>query len=487
MNQQIENSKLHGLRRIAEILVYLFAAECVFGGSGRLLSIGGISIRMILFALAFCATAPFAILKWKELLRNPTIIAAVVLGVAVVVSTGIGLLNGNAFGFIWADISSFLTLALLPGMFAVMDEEKKLHKLLDVVFYASVAVAAVTTALHIGLAWMDDVTINLVNDWINARSLGGFAMLATHINRVYFRAQIFLQFSILIGVWKLWATKAIAKRIVLFLCEGLMLFAVIASYTRSFWIGFALSAVVVLFLEWKNWKKLFSTAAIALALMVAIAGISTVCYGQPYVFVEIVNRFDSDLIVLSADVPEETAPNPGTETVPSETEEVVVPVETEPVDTTMPTEEIDIVAEANENAVNMRKDSLAALNKNIAEHPIMGSGLGTNLDGVREDGKTEYMYQDLMMKMGLIGLIVFAIAYFMTSVIHVFRRMKTITKDLSWQDSLVLNSFIVAGYIGVAVTSAFNPFLTTPMGILLLIITNLSVMQKKNASQDENQ
>ncbi len=482
MNQRVECEKLHRMKWIAEILVYLFAAECVFGGSGRLLSIGGISIRMILFALAFAATAPFVWMKKNELIRNPGIIAVAVFGIVVVFSTVLGLINGNAFGFIRADVTSFLTLALLPGMIAVIDSKKKLHTLLNVVFYAAVAVAAVTTALHIGLAWMDDKTINAVNDWINARSLGGFAMLATHINRVYFRAQIFLQFSILIGVWKIWAVKSIVKRVVLFLCEGIMLFAVIASYTRSFWIGFAISAIIALILEWRNWKKLISVAMIACTLMLGIAGFSTVCYGQPYVFVEIINRFDSNLIVLSVD---ETIPTevPGVETIPGTIGETTEPVETEPVVGPAPTEEIDIVEKANTDAVNMRKDSLAALNKNIAEHPVLGSGLGTNLDGVREDGKTEYMYQDIVMKMGLIGLVLFIVAYFIPSAIHIFRRLKLFNQELDWNHSMVLTSFLVSGYIGVAVTSSFNPFLTTPMGILMLIITNLSALNNTGDCQ----
>ena len=163
--------------------------------------------------------------------------------------------------------------------------------------------------------------------------------------------------------------------------------------------------------------------------------------------------------------------------------ETTEPVETEPVVEPAPTEEIDIVEKANTDAVNMRKDSLAALNKNIAEHPVLGSGLGTNLDGVREDGKTEYMYQDIVMKMGLIGLVLFIVAYFIPSAIHIFRRLKLFNQELDWNHSMVLTSFLVSGYIGVAVTSSFNPFLTTPMGILMLIITNLSALNNTGDSQ----
>ncbi len=468
MNQKNDCGKLHKLQWIAELLIFVFAAECVFGGSGRLLAIGPISIRMMLFALAFVATLPFVWMKKDQLIRNPGVIAAVVFGVAVLASAVLGVANGNAMGFVRADVTSFLALALLPGMVAVMDDRKKLHTLLNIVFYMSVVVAAVSTYLHFSFSWLDNRSLNAINDWVNLKSLGGLAMLATRIHRVYLRAQIFLQFSILIGVWKIWTTENLAKRVMLFLCEGLMLFGVIASYTRSFWVGFAVSACVVLVLEWKSWKKLITVAAVACVIMLSIGGISTKCYGQPYVFIEIVNRFDSNLIVLSADEETEPVQKPVEEDVPADTQPEAVPA---------PTEQVDIVAQANQNAVNLRRDSLAALNEKIAEHPILGSGLGTNLDGVRQDGKTEYMYQDILMKMGLIGLILFSITYFMTSAIHIVRRFKRFNQELPWKDDMVLGSFLVGGLIGVAVTSAFNPFLTTPMGILVLIITNLSVLE----------
>ncbi len=461
---QTGQNKLCHIQRLAELLVYLYALECVFGASGRMFSIGGVSIRMILFTLAFVATAPFVIQKRKELLRNPSVIITLIFGAAVVVSAIIGIFNNNRIGFIWADISGFLAFALLPGMFAVIDNGKKVNKLLNVIYYASFAVAVVTAVFHFGLAWMDDATINHINKWINERSLGGFALLATHIYRVYFRSQIFLQFSLLIGVWKLWGTKSKKRRFVLALCEGVMMFALIISYTRGFWVGVAAAAAAALFLEWKNWKKLVRTALMVLVVFVAFTGVSTMCYRQPYVFVEIVNRFSPNLIVLGPEI--EDGPGGFTEDDTS--------------DETDTEDDFDIIDEANENAVNMRKETLKALNKKIAEHPIVGSGLGTNLDGVRKDGKTEYMYLDILMKMGLAGLLVFLITYFMMPAVHVIRRLKCFSKTLQWQDNRVRNSFIVAGYFGVAVTSAFNPFLTSPMGVFMLITASLCVLQEES-------
>ncbi|MDO4174252.1 MAG: hypothetical protein Q4D42_05765 [Eubacteriales bacterium] len=477
MNRHNIANQLEKKQWIAEWLLYIFAAECVFGGSGRWLCIGSLSIRILLFALCFLATLPFVFLKRKQLLRNPCIVITIVFAIVVFVCLCIGIRNGNAFGFIWADASSFLALSLLPGMFAVIDKKEKLMRLLNIIFYTSVCVAAVTMILHIGLAFMSDAATIAINDWINDRNLGGFTMLATGLNRVYFRAQIFLQFSAFYGAWKIWVSSKRRDRIALFICEGVMLFAIVVSYTRGFWIGLVCAAVIVLVLEWKHWKKLFCTAGISLIIVAILSGISTLCYGQPYLFIEIVNRFDSNLIVLSADDEEKVA-------IPAPAPEQPLPENEAPVKANeeCTEEEIDRVAAANEIAVNLRKDSLAAMHEKILQHLVIGNGLGTNLDGVRTDGKTEYMYQDILMKMGVIGLIAFLATYFLYPLLHIVMRLKNSRKLIDVQNEIVRNSFLVAGYLSVAVTSAFNPFLSTPMGILMLGVVNLAVYNKRKTS-----
>ena len=468
MGSSISVNWLKEKKWIPELLLYVFAAECVFGGSGRWLCIGSLSIRILLFILCFAASLPFVFLEQGVIFRKTCIIFSAVFGLFLLIGAFVGLKSGNTVSFIWADISSFLTLALLPGIFAVIDNDQKLNRLLNVIFYSSVFVAVMTTVLHIGLAWMDDTTINILNDWINEKSLGGFAILATRLNRVYFRSQIFLQFSVLLGIWKIWKINDLRQRVLLFVCEGTMIFAIIASYTRGFWIGLFFSFVIVVGLEWKKWKSLLKTVCIFLLMVVAFFCISTICYGKPYVLAEVINRFDSNLIVLRA----------------SE-ENSEVPVETI-VETSIPSsekseenEKTDIVAASNETAVNLRKDSLAALNKKIAAHPILGNGLGTNLDGVRNDGKTEYMYQDIMMKLGGIGLLLFLVVFLCMPLIHIYKRIRCIHSVYSWDDNRVRNSFLVAGYLGVALTSAFNPFLASPMGIMMLIVVDLSVTQSE--------
>ena len=47
--------------RIAEVILYIYTVECVLGCSGRWASFGPVSIRMILFTIAFLAAAPAVI------------------------------------------------------------------------------------------------------------------------------------------------------------------------------------------------------------------------------------------------------------------------------------------------------------------------------------------------------------------------------------------------------------------------------------------
>jgi hypothetical protein len=44
-----------------------------------------------------------------------------------------------------------------------------------------------------------------------------------------------------------------------------------------------------------------------------------------------------------------------------------------------------------------------------------------------------------------------------------------------WRDPRIRNRFLTAAYLGVALTSWFNPFLTNPMGISLLMLTATAV------------
>lgn len=443
------------LDKVSLWMIAIFALECVLGCSGQWLSFNGFSIRMILFSLCFLLTLPGVFSQLRSLIRSPFVGLTLLFGFYLIIAAIIGWQRNNNTGFIIADITGLLTLALIPGFLATVNSQKRLRILTDVLFYGTLALGIFTTVMHFYFAFMSDSGINLLNSWLNRHSMGGLSTLQTGMQRIYLRSHIFLQLGLIIGLYKLWFVSG-WKRWLLFVAEGIILFACLMTFTRGFWLGFLASALLLLVLCPQYWKKyLISVGAIAIVLA-AFFSLSWLSYGQPVALREVAGRFNPALIQGTL--------------LPSFTDPTGDPTED-------PTEDPSI----DEEAANMRRETLQKLNEKIRNHPIFGNGLGANLDGLREDGKTEYMYQDVLMKMGLVGFALFLAVFFLPSVRLMSQtfRCHTTGKEILWDSPNMHNAILVAGFMGVAVTSYVNPFLTNPMGILLVLITAAAAGQAR--------
>lgn len=426
----------------------LFVLECAVGSSGRWLSFGGISIRMVLFAVCFLLTLPAVFSQLRSVCRIPGVICTVLFGVYLVIAAVIGWRMGNSINFITADISSFLTLALLPGFLVTVCTKERVRKMMDMVFYGALVLGIVTTVLHFFFAFAQNWHINGINRWLNDHSMGGLAGMSTGVSRIYMKSQMFLQVGLLIGMWKLW-TKSGRERWLLLAAEAVIAFACLMSYTRGFWLGFVFSAVLLLILEPIHWKRYLSTLGIVALLLGVLFSLSWLTYGKPAAAQEVVGRFNPDLISGAIAPPDSFATDPsGTEM-------------TDPDD-----------PDANEAAVLLRQKSLQMLSQRIRQHPIFGNGLGANLDGLRDDGKVEYMYFDIFMKTGLVGFLLFCAVFFLPVIQLIWQRIRRLKQgqNVSWDSPEMGSTMLLTAYMGILITSYVNPFLINPMGICLLLL-----------------
>ena len=444
-------SKLNKYSNVIAWLITIYIVEIVMGCSGRWIDFGYISIRMLLFISCVLFTTPYVFANFKKTILNPQIISIFLLFLYLILSAIIGLKNNNKFSFIFADITGFLKLALYPGLKAFLSSKEKLNRCLKTIYIASVLLALITVFLHFLFAFAAPSFIRELENNLAEKSMGGIALLQTGIYRIYLRSQIFFQVAILLGAWAIIYKKDIQKKLI-YLCEGILLFALILTYTRGFWLGFAISAIIVLIAEFKNFKKLLLIAGIAFLVTVVLFVASTVVYQGPKAFQEVINRFDPSLTVMFSD-----------DTTEFETEEAKI-------------------EENNKGAVELRAATLMGSWKKISQKPIIGNGLGTNLDGIREDGKTEYMYLDIIMKMGIIGFILFCIVFFEPVFVQIKNQiMSKKIQDSEWIDFNSMNKYLVASYVGILITSYVNPFLLNPMGVTLFILTGISVhMAREN-------
>lgn len=449
-------------QRIVQIFLYVYVAECTFGGSGRWLEIGPLSIRMIIFAICFIATLPAVFQNIRKLTKNLQVISTVGFGVYLLICAVIGFQSGNSFHFIWADLTTFMSLALLPGFMATMSNSISIQRAIDVVFWCATGIACFTILTHLLIAFVGADFTNFASNFLNSTSIGALAPLQTGIHRIYMRNQIFLQVAIVYGIWKIGKSTTTAMRIVLCVAEGILLSSCILSYTRGFWIGLATSVLLLFLLGIKYWKKFIKSAVCMLMMFSVFVGVSWVSYQSPAVCIEIVNRFNPNLIPGYTSGWDDIFENP---------DHVDDPFSDAP-----PTDN-------DQAAVNLREQTLLLLNERIAAHPLFGNGLGENLDEIRDDGRTEYMYKDLLMKTGILGICLFCVTFFGFIIIQIRQsllRRKQGLPSPNWDDAEIRNRIMIAAYLGVAVTSFFNPFLNNPMGIMLLILTATAVYEEKS-------
>ena len=444
--------------------ISLFALECVLGSSGRWLTFGSLSIRILLFLICFILTLPAIFRNLRNLIRNPHVILAVLFGVCLAVGAVLGWQRGNKLSFIKNDISSFLTLALLPGFLATISSPKRASGITNIIYWGSVVLASITVVLHFVFSLPTDWQINAINIWLNRHSMGGLSTMATGMQRIYMKSQIFLQIGIVLGIGKIWSKKGYVRWL-LFLAEGILVFGSLLTYTRGFWLGLAFSALTLLILCPQKWKNYLSTVGITLALVIGLFLLSALAYGKPVATYELINRFDPDLISGAVFLPGTTDPNYTNPSSPTE-------LPTDPTDPTDPNADLD--------AVMIRRKTLELLGQQINKHPLFGSGLGTNLDEIRTDGKVEYMYLDIFMKIGLVGFILFFAVFFLPLYPLLKHRLQWFAqhKTVAWDSIQMQNTGFIAAYIGVAITSYLNPFMINPMGILLVMLLTATGQQE---------
>ena len=429
--------------RLSLPTLFLFALECVLGCSGQWLRFGSVSIRMVLFAVCFLLTLPNVLRKMRQLTRTPQVIFTLLYGVYLVAAAIIGWRNGNRLSFIVADFTGCLSLALLPGFLATIHTRHRLARVSDVLFYGALVLGFVTVVLHFWFAFASTDLINAMNNWLNDRAMGGFADLGG-VQRIYLRSQIFLQVGLLLGLRKIETTRG-AVRWLLYGAEGMLAFACLMSFTRGFWLGFALSAVFLLVLKPLQWKRYLTTVGITAAVVALLFLLSSFAYTKPYAAQRFIGRFDSNLIA-------------GTLLPPDASDSATEPSDPD-------------ISDSDEAAVTLRQETLQMLWEKIGNKPLFGNGLGTNLDGLREDGKVEYTYLDVLMKMGIVGFLIFLCLFALPVWLLLKQRLQNWKsgKDGDWGSEEMHKMVLLAAYLGVAVTSAMNPFLLNPMGILLFM------------------
>ncbi|MBI1961590.1 MAG: O-antigen ligase family protein, partial [Parcubacteria group bacterium] len=360
------------IRRL-EYGVMLVFGELVIGSFGRMLeiSIGGfdISIRMALWLVVLVVWFSRAIQKrrvsfYHSNLFKPYVALAVILGWGIVW----GIIRGNPLGLIFLDVNNYLYFALIFPVYDVLSSSDALRRVGAVIATAIGYVAVKTIALFYIFSHELFRLQDALYAWSRASHLVEITNMdpAIILSRIFMQSQIWLVFGVfmLLGVlfMSLRASASAAKQSYqrdddghlkgepkrdhkiasasgLAMTTGLLILslaAIIASFSRSFWLSLAITFIVLVAVLLAVMREKLKTVGRFIAIATGIGVLSV------------------GLVIISMQFPI-------------------------PQSTASP----DLIKNragkfTGEAAVSSRYAQIKPLLESIKNHPVLGSGFGTS-------------------------------------------------------------------------------------------------------------
>lgn len=437
--------------RFAELAILLYFIETTVDGTGRIIDFGFISIQMILFSLAFVASLYPLIKNFKAVMTNPCVIAALLFGIVIVLSAFIGYRRGCSTANIRADITSVMGLALLPGTIATFIDSKMLEKDVNILFWVAAGFSAVVVVLFCLFPIIGKETVESINNLYRS----GNASDGVLGHYAYFRVSALMIPMSAVGVLKLKNADNRQKPL-LYFAEAAMIMLILLSIERSEFLGLAVALLIVLAVRPKDIGHYLKAGIITLAIIVAFIGLASLTRGEVALLPSIFGKMTSTEVGNSFDYAEFSSRDENSEL------EIVEENFTDPEVVSSRAKLISIIG-----SDNLRKIMIQRHEYFIKNNLLFGTGLGFDMN-FSDGGKSEYMYLDFIMKLGIIGFVFFVLAYFMP-----------VIQCSQIAEHCPLTTYLMAGYIGIAVVSYFEPYLTNPMGIMVLCLLASSVTIEK--------
>jgi O-antigen ligase len=350
-----------------------------------------------------------------------------------------GLIRGNSFQNLFFDFNAWLYFALIFPIIDVLKSRKQIENVLQIFTGALTIIIAKTFIFLYIFSHGMEIAVTPIYRWLRQFLIGEITLMPNGFYRIFFQSQIYLLIGFFIfSALLIWQNKK-DKRYWLLTIGSLT--SVLISFSRSFWVGLAvgiLTLLIFLILLKFPFKKI---------IKIGLAGIVVLVISLTAVF-------------TTAQFP---FPEPGKISFASMFS--------------------DRLTDLDEAAVRSRWDLLPPLGQEIIKHPIIGSGFGTTVTYKSSDPRAiqfsqgglfttyafEWGYLDIILKIGLAGLIVYLLL---------------IAKI--WRFGWILGrsgEFIPFGFLlGLAsllATNFFSPYLNHPLGIGYIIFCGIIFNQFK--------
>ena len=428
-------------------------AEIMVGGHGHLIdaSVGGfsLSIRMVIFAAVMLAWLVTSLKtktwpKFMVLRDTPWLL----LLVAVVLGTAIGFLQNNV-AQVFDDANSYVTIAYLLPMLSIVWDSNKKRELLQVFFASTIFICVNTLFILFLFTHLPGGVLTSVYEFVRDARIAEVTLLTgpswfvgnflSNTSPWYFRvfqpAHFFpmvMIFALVAAKFTVWKSERmpLAAKVTLILCTA----AFVVSLSRSFVLGALPGAGIVALFVLLDAPKTIGKHILNAGRVGLVMTLGAVLFWA----------------VIVSPIP----PHPNFK-------EAAFYKTTKTDD--------------RELAVSSRWNLLYPMYQEIVASPMLGRGFGHNVTFITDDPRIratnptgeyttyrfEWGYQDIWLKMGLLGLIAFvwylvvvSRAFYFTYHNHGHR----------W-----LTIGLYAGVVALFITHVFSPYLNHPIGLGYMI------------------
>lgn len=459
------------LRKVSIVFALLFCTELVLGFTGTMVMIGGIAIRHILFILAFVSLYVYFILYlWSNKIKIFSLkkeayfgsytwidVMAVFFEVSMILSmTVIPWMKGTSLQYAHSEAFDSVAIFSLffPVSFLIKKNEFKMDKLLDFLKY----VFFVLALGHIFLYFAQDSNPEFIFGFFEEinHMLGGNSIAPSitlghgGYTRVIFTTSVYLIVGVYIFLRNLEDNKWYDY--IILISEIL---AVITTVTKSIWlgigIGFAAFLVLGIFFNIRNGKKY-----ILKLITVAIFAVLIIFVSDKYIFDNIVSiRMGNAFITTNTEEGKKTSFGEK-RTYKDEKEKKM--------------DDLDKEGAAQSNLIKL--EQMEKLTEKWKKSPILGWGYGSYVEGYLRSKTSPFSYEmqffALLMKIGILGLTIWALL-FVIQLIWIMRyRGKACNKGSAW-------IFLT---ISVAVCVQTNPLLICFTGMSIVLLISLMSIQE---------
>lgn len=444
--------------------VYIAIAELLIGSQGYLFyyDIGSfkLSIRLGIFLIVFLALI-YDIIKQKRIIFFEHQHAKYYLLFALTLILGFihGYLRQTPLKDIFLDVNGYFYFAyiivfvqsFLPHQSKKNSQNLNENKQKYIKDISQIIVAGLITLSihslfllyvfsHLIIPWMRPLY-----KWTRDHRIGEIArpFIESNFHRIFFQHQIFAVLAFIIAILFIFMYskyERIRKKYSIYILTGLLFSISLLSLSRSFWVGLAVIAcamLIFLIIQYRfDWKSYLTITKSFIAVLLISISILLLVMNFP---------FPRQTFINSADILKNR---------------------------------LNFTTEA---AVASRWNLLPIITEANIKSPIIGYGFGKSLRYQAEDPRVrneqnpegwfstyafEWGYQDIILKLGIIGLFVYLLLIY-----KIFKQGHTLYKHTQNLKQKYITAGILLAGITLCIIHFFTPYLNHPLGIGYLLIT----------------